>query len=159
MIDADETERLGAALASSLRWSPTAPLVVYLHGELGSGKTTLARGVLRGLGVEGNVRSPTYTLLEYYEPQGHRVLHLDLYRLGEAADLAPLGLRDELIPGALLLIEWPERAEDRLPPPDLKVRLLGAAQGRVARLSSLTPAGASWLERLPARAFPESKRV
>ncbi len=159
LTDADQTERLGAALASSLRWSATAPLVMYLHGELGSGKTTLARGVLRELGVEGNVRSPTYTLLESYEPQGHRVLHLDLYRLRDSADLAPLGLRDELIPGTLLLIEWPERAEDRLPPPDLKVRLSAAPQGRVATLASSSPAGASWLERLPARAFPESKRI
>lgn len=157
--DALDTERLGAALASSMRRSTTAPLVMYLQGELGSGKTTLARGFLRELGVEGNVRSPTYTLLETYEPQGHRVLHLDLYRLGDGTEVAPLGLRDELIPGALLLIEWPERAERQLPPADLKIRLSVAEVGRVASLSSPSQAGIAWLERLPARTFQESKRI
>ena len=157
--DATDTEQLGAALASSVRWSATAPLVLYLHGELGSGKTTLARGLLHELGVEGIVRSPTYTLLETYEPQGHRVVHLDLYRLGEASDLAPLGLRDELVPGTLLLIEWPERAERALPPPDLEIRLSVAPVGRTASLASGTPTGVAWLHRLPAHSFPESKRV
>ncbi len=153
-----DTERLGAEVASSLRWSATAPLIVYLHGELGSGKTTLARGLLRELGVVGTVRSPTYTLLEQYESQGHRLLHLDLYRLAGANDLAPLGLRDELIPGALMLIEWPERAQEFLPPPDLRITLTVPSVGRRARLAPTSHAGTAWLDRL-AKVDPESKRV
>ena len=157
--DALDTERLGAGVASSMHWSETAPLIVYLHGELGSGKTTLARGLLRELGVVGTVRSPTYTLLEQYETHGHRVLHLDLYRLGDAIDLAPLGLRDELVPGTLLLIEWPERAEGLLPPPDLRISLTVASLGRRAWLEPASQAGKAWSGRLLAQKNPESKRV
>jgi tRNA threonylcarbamoyladenosine biosynthesis protein TsaE len=157
--DVLDTERLGAGLASSLRWSGTSALVLYLHGELGSGKTTLARGLLRELGVEGTVRSPTYTLVESYEPQGHRVLHVDLYRLGEGSDVASLGLRDELTPGALVLIEWPERAAGLLPEPDIRITLTVAGVGRKAMLASLTPTGIAWLGDLLAQVHPESKRV
>lgn len=146
-------------MASSMRWSSTAPLIVYLHGELGSGKTTLARGLLRELGVVGPVRSPTYTLLEQYESHGHRLLHLDLYRLAGVNDLAPLGLRDELIPGALMLIEWPERALGFLAPPDLAITLTVPSVGRTARLEPSSQEGAAWLGRLLAKGHPESKRV
>jgi tRNA threonylcarbamoyladenosine biosynthesis protein TsaE len=157
--DAIDTERLGASVASSMRWPETAPLIVYLHGELGSGKTTLARGLLRELGVAGTVRSPTYTLLEQYESQGYRLLHLDLYRLGNALDLAPLGLRDELTPGALMLIEWPERAQGYLPPPDLKITLTMASVGRRVRIEPSGPEGNEWLSRLMAQGDSETKRI
>lgn len=150
LLEAADTERLGAALARSLRWSTSGALTLYLQGELGSGKTTLARGLLGELGVEGTVRSPTYTLLETYEPAGHRVLHLDLYRLSGAAELTPLGLRDELGPGVLLLIEWPERAASGLPPPDLRVFLSLAPVGRVAQLNAEGIAGTAWLAALEA---------
>ena len=88
-----DTEKLGAALASGAPRSATDALVVYLEGELGSGKTTLARGLLRQLGVTGTIRSPTFTLLESYETMGWLVMHVDLYRLAGAEDLASLGPR------------------------------------------------------------------
>jgi tRNA threonylcarbamoyladenosine biosynthesis protein TsaE len=159
LAQAEDTERLGAALAGSLPGSSHGPLVVYLQGELGSGKTTLARGLLRELGVTETVRSPTYTLLESYETVGRRILHADLYRLNGAADLAPLGLRDELTAGVLLLIEWPERAAEALPPPDLRVMLRTDGAGRVARLEEASNAGRAWLEASQGLQNAESKRV
>jgi len=110
LADSEHTERLGAALARCAPRPAKDPLILYLQGELGAGKTTLARGLLRELGVTGVVRSPSYTLLESYESGGLRVLHLDLYRLDGAQDLAALGWRDEWTPGALFLVEWPEHA-------------------------------------------------
>jgi tRNA threonylcarbamoyladenosine biosynthesis protein TsaE len=140
-----DTERLGSALALSAPWSKAGPQVVYLQGELGSGKTTLARGLLRALGVTGTVRSPSYTLLESYEPMGHRVLHVDLYRLSDSADLATLGLRDEWVPGTLMLIEWPERAEGLLPTPDLGITLHVTRDGRMGQLAPMNQTGIAWL--------------
>ena len=140
-----DTESLGAALARCVPWTAPQALTVFLQGELGAGKTTLVRGLLRGLGVEGTVRSPTYTLLECYETPAGRVLHLDMYRLAGGAEVASLGLRDELDSGVLLLIEWPERAVEALPPTDLCIKLSLAAVGRIARLEAASPVGAAWL--------------
>ena len=145
LADVSASERLGAALARSIPWTAPRALTLFLTGELGTGKTTVARGLLRALGVEDVVRSPSYTLVESYEPAGHRVLHLDLYRLGGAADLEALGLRDELDEGVLLLVEWPERAPSMLPLPDLQVSLTVAGEGRIARLESRTEIGTGWL--------------
>jgi tRNA threonylcarbamoyladenosine biosynthesis protein TsaE len=145
LAEVADSERLGAALARSIPWVAPRTLTLFLTGELGTGKTTLARGLLRALGVEDVVRSPSYTLVESYEPAGHRVLHLDLYRLGGAADLEALGLRDELEAGVLLLVEWPERAPSMLPTPDLLVALNMAGEGRTARLESRTQIGVGWL--------------
>ena len=145
LADADATERLGAALARTVPWSAPQALCVYLHGELGAGKTTLVRGLLRELGVAGTVRSPSFTLLETYACDGHAVLHVDLYRLAGSADVASLGLRDEASPGALLLIEWPERAAGSLPPPDLHVRLSIGGESRRARLEAESGVGKGWL--------------
>ncbi len=157
--EVEDTERLGAALARGTGQSMLGPLVVYLQGELGSGKTTLARGLLRGLGITGTVRSPTYTLLECYESKGQRVLHVDLYRLGDAADLAPLGLRDECVPGVLMLIEWPERAAHKLPPPDLRITLALAPVGRRAQLAAESEVGRVWMEGALNHFNPEFRRV
>ena len=157
--EAEDTERLGAALAGSLRGSSSGALVVYLQGELGSGKTTLARGLLRELGVTDTVRSPSYTLLECYEAANRRVLHADLYRLDSAADLAPLGLRDELTAGVLLLIEWPDRAAQALPPADLRVTLRTDGLGRIALLEAGSDAGRDWLDGALRLLSTESKRV
>lgn len=149
LADASGTERLGAALARTIPWTTPRALTLFLTGELGTGKTTLARGLLRALGVEDVVRSPSYTLVESYEPAGHRVLHIDLYRLGCAADLEALGLRDELVEGVLLLVEWPEQAPSMLPIPDLKVSLRVAGEGRIGRLEAHTEIGAAWLSATP----------
>jgi tRNA threonylcarbamoyladenosine biosynthesis protein TsaE len=140
-----DSEGLGVALARGVPWSATRAICLFLSGDLGAGKTTVARGLLRALGVEVAVRSPTYSLVESYELTSRRVLHLDLYRLGGAADLGALGLRDELGPGVLLMVEWPERAESALPSPDLRVELRHDGEGRLARLEAGTDLGAHWL--------------
>jgi len=104
--------------------------IVFLRGDLGAGKTTLVRGLLRALGHQGPVRSPTYTLIEPYEDLAPPTHHLDLYRLGDPEELDYLGLRDLLGGDRLLLIEWPERGAGVLPPPDLELRLSHAPAGR-----------------------------
>jgi tRNA threonylcarbamoyladenosine biosynthesis protein TsaE len=136
---ADETAALGADIARAL--AGRAGAVLYLEGPLGSGKTTLARGLLRAVGVAGAIRSPTYTLLELYEPAGRRVVHLDLYRLNDARELEPLGLRDYPADRWWWLVEWPERAGARLPPPDLRVALSHDPAGRRATVAG--PAAAA----------------
>ncbi len=131
---ADDTAALGAKIACALR--ERAGLVVYLEGPLGAGKTTLARGLLRALGVTGTIRSPTYTLLEPYELGASRsLIHLDLYRLKGPGELEPLGLRDYDPSACWWLIEWPERGTPKLPPADLRVVLAAEGAGRRARLS------------------------
>ncbi len=101
----------------------TPPCVIFLHGELGSGKTTWARGFLRALGYQGAVKSPSYTLVELYQLPHCQVCHVDLYRINDPMELELIGLREYLDPRTLCLIEWPERAEAVLPAPDLSVRL------------------------------------
>lgn len=131
--NAEETAALGAAIAAALADRPGA--VIYLEGPLGAGKTTLVRGLLRTLGVEGTIRSPTYTLLEPYEPAGRSVVHLDLYRLADPGELESLGLRDYPRERCWWLVEWPERGGARLPEPDLRLRLAHDPAGRRAELS------------------------
>lgn len=132
--DAAATESFGGRLAPGLATACRAgPVVIHLAGPLGAGKTTLVRGLLRGLGHEGRVRSPTFTLLEPYELSGCDVVHLDLYRLGDPGELDYLGLEDLLRPGSLVLVEWAERGGDRLPGADLELRLDYAGEGRTVR--------------------------
>ncbi|ESQ13687.1 MAG TPA: tRNA (adenosine(37)-N6)-threonylcarbamoyltransferase complex ATPase subunit type 1 TsaE [Chromatiaceae bacterium] len=120
----------GRTLAERLRGQSG---LVFLRGDLGVGKTTLVRGLLRGLGYPGAVRSPSYTLIEPYEIGGQQIYHLDLYRLGDAEELEYLGLRDLLDGEALLLVEWPERGAGVLPCPDLIIDLEHAPPGRQLR--------------------------
>jgi tRNA threonylcarbamoyladenosine biosynthesis protein TsaE len=141
LADAAATEALGAGLAGPLAAAcQHAPFVVHLGGPLGAGKTTFARGLLRGLGHAGRVRSPTFTLLEPYELEACNVIHLDLYRVGDPGELDYLGLADQLSPGNLVLVEWAERGGDRLPRPDLRVSLEYDGNGRRALCEALTPA-------------------
>ncbi len=142
---------LGSALADALpaeSADPAAAIVVYLSGDLGAGKTSCARSLLHALGVQGIVRSPTYTLVEVYPACRFQCIHVDLYRLQGPEDLEDLGLRDYLAPGNLMLIEWPERGGASLPPADLIVNLSYRAQGREALLQSGSPSGARSLENL-----------
>lgn len=143
LADADATVQLARALARSA----PAPAVVLLHGDLGAGKSTLARAWLRALGVTGAIRSPTYTLVERYPlADGAEALHLDLYRIGGGAELEFLGLDDA--DAALWLVEWPERGEGALPPADLRINLSISGDGRACRLAALSPAGHRWLAAL-----------
>lgn len=134
--DEATTAALGARLAHALAGHPA---VIALQGDLGAGKTTLVRALLRSMGIGGAVRSPTYTLVEPYESAGLRIFHLDLYRLAESEELEYLGIRD--LEEALLLIEWPERGEGALPPVDLWVHLEYAGAGRTVTLKALSGRG------------------
>lgn len=149
LIDTGATEALGAALAAALA-GLQGPRVLALSGELGAGKTTLTRGLLRALGVKGTVRSPTYTLVESYELASWQVHHLDLYRLRDTGEAEGLGLRDLLSATALLVIEWPERDATLAACTDLQVRLVYTGDARRAEIEACSPAGREWLEALAA---------
>ena len=140
--DTDATEALDQALA---RTRP-AVAVVHLRGDLGAGKSTLARALLRALGVAGAIRSPTYTLVERYPVEGGEAWHLDLYRIGDAGELEFLGLDEGA--AVLWLVEWPERGGAALPRADLQVDLSVEGNGRAARLVAASPQGQQWLERV-----------
>ncbi|VXB79815.1 tRNA threonylcarbamoyladenosine biosynthesis protein TsaE [Luteimonas sp. 9C] len=133
------TQRLAEALAAN---QPRGA-VVHLQGDLGAGKSTLARAWLRALGVTGTVRSPTYTLVERYPVEGGEALHLDLYRIGDAGEFDFLGLDD--IDAALWLVEWPERGAAALQAPDLVIQLAIEGAGRAVELVPGGPLGAGWL--------------
>lgn len=151
---ADEAATLELATAMAKAVPRTGfPFVLFLQGDLGTGKTTLTRGVLRAFGERGPVRSPTYGLIAEYETNAGRVLHLDLYRLRSADELAALGLGDYLPDSRLWLIEWPEKAEGgRLPQPDARIQIAVESEGRRLEIQSLSPAGLSWIERLNSHA-------
>jgi tRNA threonylcarbamoyladenosine biosynthesis protein TsaE len=148
LADAEATEALGGHLARTL---PPQPMVVHLQGELGAGKSSLARALLRGLGVSGAIPSPTYTLLEPYATSAGDALHLDLYRLGSPEELEFLALDEHIGRARLWLIEWPERGAGLLPLADLRVNLEIEGSGRRLRAEPLSAAGAEWL----AAAFPQ----
>ena len=126
--DLDATIQLGADIAAGLQ----AGDAVALWGDLGAGKTTLARAILKALGVTDDVPSPTFTLVQSYETQP-RIAHFDLYRLKSAREIEELGFEDALADGAVL-VEWPERAPQLLPPDALHVRLKQEDGGRSAQL-------------------------
>jgi tRNA threonylcarbamoyladenosine biosynthesis protein TsaE len=131
--DPDASERFGSALG---RWLEAfSGGVVYLEGGLGAGKTTIARALLRCLGVDGAIKSPTYTIMEPYEVAGRRVLHMDFYRIDEA-DFDQLGLDDYAPSETLWLVEWPERVKNVLPPADLRLRIAAVGQGRRVEISA-----------------------
>lgn len=117
---------LGGNLAAALN----PPCVLYLQGNLGAGKTTLVRGILTALGHTSNVKSPTYTLVESYQLGELACYHFDLYRLTDPEELEMIGFRDYLQANALCFVEWPEKGEGWLPPPDLLVRLEPLASDR-----------------------------
>jgi tRNA threonylcarbamoyladenosine biosynthesis protein TsaE len=122
--------------------------MLHLRGDLGAGKTTLARGFARACGVAAPVRSPTYTLVNLHEAEGLTLVHLDLYRLRDPGELEHLGLREWARPGCLWLIEWPERAGGALPLADLSVHLEAAENAHQADVSAGSAAGVAWLERI-----------
>ena len=141
MPDEAATLRLGEALAAGA----AKGLVLHLKGELGSGKTTLVRGLLRALGHVGRVKSPTYTLLEPYNLLRLNFYHFDFYRFKDHSEWLSSGFREHFNPESLCIVEWPERAGDLLAPPDLEIELHYADEARSATLLSYSARGHAWL--------------
>ena len=145
--DEAATLALGAALAAGL-----APgLAIHLRGELGAGKTTLVRGVLRALGHKGPVKSPTYTLVELYEVSRLNLHHFDFYRFQDPREWIDAGFRESFTGRNVSLVEWPERAGGLLPPPDVEIALQASGSGRNAVLRASSPSGIRCLETVATR--------
>jgi|SRR5262245_7914894 len=140
----EDTVRLGAALAPYLRGG----IVVYLCGELGAGKTTLARGILKGLGYTGIVKSPSFALVESYVLSRLYLYHFDFYRFTYPREFEEAGFGEYFNPGAVCLVEWPENAAGLIPPADLKLEVTTLGSGRMVEIGSRTEAGRTCLARL-----------
>ncbi len=130
-------EALGARLAQCVH----VPVMIFLRGPLGAGKTTLVRGFVRACGHQGSVKSPTYTLVESYSGRGRDIHHFDLYRLADAEELEYMGIRDYLSGGAVCLVEWPERGAGVLPGADLELDLAYAGAEREVAVMAMSPEG------------------
>ena len=146
--DVERMRAIGAALGAALARVNGCAVVIAIRGELGAGKTTLVGGLLNSLGLAGPARSPTYTLIEPYELGNRHIYHLDLYRLVDPAEVEALGVRDLLADDAVLLIEWPEKGGDFVPPADIALSLVYASAnalpaGREVTVSPLSAAGAA----------------
>lgn len=136
LINSEATEAIGARLSRQL----PQKCLIFLKGQLGAGKTTLVRGLLRGLGHRGSVKSPTYTLVEEYIQGGRHVFHFDLYRLTDPEELEWIGVDDYLTQDAVCLIEWPEMGDGFLPEPDLVLTLSVVGLERSLDLEIINPA-------------------
>jgi len=141
-----ENETATLAAGAHLADFIVAGLTIYLHGDLGAGKTTFVRGLLHHLGHIGKVKSPTYTLIEPYVVSGLQLYHFDLYRFIDPEEWHAAGFRDYFNPQSVCLVEWPARAGDLLPEADIDIRLLLHNQGRRLTLSSNTDAGKQCLK-------------
>ena len=146
--DESATLQLGAALARAL----VPGLVIYLHGDLGAGKTALTRALLHAAGYQGTVKSPTYTLSEPYRVQLDgapvNVIHYDLYRMASPEEFLDAGFREDFDGRNICIVEWPEKGEPVLPPPDLRVLLTVSGLGRDVELQALSQLGLLCLDRL-----------
>lgn len=143
---ADETSML--ALGANLARACDDTAVIFLHGPLGAGKTTLARGFLRGIGYVGKVKSPTYTLVEPYQVASGYVYHFDFYRLRDPLELDFMGIRDYFVPKSICLIEWPEYGEGVLPVADIACFIEIQEDQRIIKLVAQTSIGNQIIERM-----------
>jgi tRNA threonylcarbamoyladenosine biosynthesis protein TsaE len=132
-----ETVALGAKVAAALQGGE----MIYLSGELGSGKTTFVRGLLNALGHTGKVKSPTYTLVEPYSINEKNIYHFDLYRINDPEELEAMGIRDYCDDASICLFEWPEQGEDVLPAADIILSLSHSDLGREVKFESKSPKG------------------
>lgn len=141
---ADEAATLdfGAVLAKATQDG----LIIYLHGNLGAGKTTLVRGLLHAAGHAGKVKSPTYTLVEPYSLQGLNIYHFDLYRFTDDEEWEAAGFRDYFNPQSVCIIEWPEKAENVLPVPDIDITFTIKESGRNVSLTAHSVPGQQYLD-------------
>ena len=151
LADEAATVAVGDCLAKVLQWQdqqqqPKQALVTYLHGDLGAGKTTLTRGFVRGMGHQGNVKSPTYTLVEPYELPPWQVYHFDLYRLADAEELEFMGIRDYFSENCCCFIEWPEKGAGLLANADLIINIVYQEEQRVINLRACSPRGEAVLQ-------------
>jgi tRNA threonylcarbamoyladenosine biosynthesis protein TsaE len=137
LADESATRALGARLAGALR----AGMSIYLCGELGAGKTTLARGLIQALGHEGKVKSPTYSLVELYTVSSLHLYHFDFYRFDDPKAWQESGFREHFNDASVCLVEWPERAGAALPQPDVRITLTPASSGRDVTLEAYTETG------------------
>lgn len=149
LADEAATLSFGVALAKAIEPN----LTIYLHGDLGAGKTTLARGMLHGLGFVGKVKSPTYTLVESYEITLNQnaslnLYHFDLYRFNDEEEWESAGFRDYFNPESVCLVEWPEKASHILPTPDVDVRFNIKAAGRSVHVLAHTVHGQRCVQKL-----------
>ena len=134
-----ETTEIGSKLASYLKGGE----VIYLKGDLGAGKTTLVRGALNGLGHTGNVKSPTFTIVESYSIDDYIIYHFDLYRINDEDELEYIGIRDYCDDSAICFFEWPERGGDLLPDADILISLSYQNEGRALEISTFSEIGDS----------------
>ncbi len=144
--DVDETQHLARDIAAAILHTLPHGLTIYLNGDLGAGKTTFSRYLIQALGHKGNVKSPTYTLVEPYELDQISIYHFDLYRLSDPEELEFMGVRDYFADNCLCLIEWAEKGAECLAPADLVISIRTINNGRQFLLTATTSQGAKVLQ-------------
>jgi tRNA threonylcarbamoyladenosine biosynthesis protein TsaE len=149
LADENATIAVGTAIADTIKAELKQGLIVFLNGDLGAGKTTLTRGFVRGMGHVGNVKSPTYTIVEPYELGDWRVYHFDLYRLSDPEELEYMGIRDYFEDNCCCFIEWPEKGQGLLAQPDIIINLTYVDEQRTISLESITEKGSRLIAALP----------